>query len=299
MKKKFVIYSIKSVEELIPNFKDEGYKVKRLNRRNKDIYIFSKKSFDKYCEDNDTRIVGSIRKRQVRYKDYKNRDELVKNKKKKKIIGKAVLPIPANRDYKNYDIKSVKNCHTYGYAWVGDNKFLQVKTLNPLLLLIPVIFALIIALLFSSCPKGDNPFKIADGTQINDKESLTDKYQSDLCYYVPFSETVTLTKDQQTIKLCNVKENEGKYYISYEIYIDGELQNLIAKDDVLYITSQAENSVTSTGAIIPDEQILVNLWEFLPKGTYELVCKGTEYDYKTKEEKLITYNLTTTLVVEK
>lgn len=285
MKKEFTLYNILNAKELIKNnskLNDDNFKFKRLNSKNKEYFVLSKKSFKKYNETCDTKIVGSIRKRQRRYKDYEDYNELVSVKTGKKIFGKATLDILDNSE-KYYDVKEVKNSYTYGYAWVGKNNFLQVKTFNPLLIFLPLLLAVIIALLLSFCHNNpiDEPLDIVDGTEISDDDTNNNDVEDiPLCYFEPFDETTTLTKDNKEIVLKNLEINEGKYLCSYEIIIDG-------------------NSIHTMGAILPNNAVKYDLWSQLDEGTYTLVCKSTEYDYETHQQYNGHYNLTTTLVVEK
>lgn len=291
MKEKFNFYSILDAKKLIKQsvIKDDEqkkYKFKKVNHKQKDIFMLSKKSFKAYDEVYETRIIGRIRKRQVRYKDYKNYDELVTKKTNKNIIGKCKLTLNDNKS-KNYDIRKKANRHIVGYAWIGEDKFLEVTTFNPIWLLIPIILAIIIAIGFNFYPQGDNPFKVADSTGIENQDNGSNIQDYPLCYYIPFSETITLTNDNRYIKMANVKENAENYYISYEIYVDNQ--------PIL----DEEGNTYSTGAIEPGQQVKYDLWSKLDKGTYMLSCKATEYDYKTKEQMYITYELTTTINVVK
>lgn len=307
MSLEFKRYSILNVEDLIDiTFNDtnsrEKYKVKKLKRKNNKIKIFSVKAFKKYSDEYEVQVVGRIRKHQCHYRDIDTDEQLIKEKKDKKIIGQANLVLPKNnseeKKYKKYDVKKDTNKHTYGYAWVGDNKFLRVTSFNILWLLILCLIIIGILLGLNSCPRTDNPFEYADGNH-NDVIDNTTQEQAPLCYYVPFAKTTTITKENQTISLYNVKENDGNYYISYEIYIDGNYQKLTVSDNVYHIEHKDDNAKENTGAIIPGEKVLINLYDGLDAGTYKLTCKGKEYDYNTKEEMSVTYNLTTTLVVDK
>lgn len=313
--KKFNLYTVADardfVEAHIPSENQDDYKYKKLYRKEQDIFILNKKSFENLKDEIDTPLLvtGRIRKRQLRYKDYEDYNELVDKKNKKKIYGKATLPF---HTYKCYDVRMDANRHIYGYAWIGDNKFLKVTTFNPLLLLIPLICVLLILFLFKGCPDDFNPIDIIDD-DITDTTTQSDQEQAPLCYYVPFNEKTQLSSDNPYIRLLNVKENEGNYYISYEVYIDNELIYFENRDGIFYITDESSDAVKTIGVIEPNKQAALNLWEGLSEGDHELVVIATDYDYslfneyRTKQKqdllkqatKPVTHTLKTTLVVEK
>ena len=340
MQKKWNKYQVIDARELInklPKEEQEEYKLKPLfkDKALEDkIMMFSKSDFKKYRENNDAYVIGRIRKNQKHYKVYekssKDRlvsyppqnitlDELIKEKQKRNIIGLASMYFPnfvedvsdkkkcklSDRDKPNYakmyDVKENNNSHTIGYAFVGDNKFLQVTTINLLWLLLPILLAVIIAIIFYSCPNIDNPFDIADGSTIgnnNNQPIATEQLPN--CDYLIFPETVTLTKDNPYIKLCNLSSNEGLWYISYQVYINNE--PLMDIND--------PSKVYDTGAIKPGYQIdgtkdkNLNLYDRLDAGTYNLVAKATQYKYEpnSKGQHLRTsvgQNIITTLVIDK
>lgn len=299
MDEKFNLYTISDVRELIQkeNLEPDIYNdadndrlkhlLKPFNRKTEKIYIFTKKGFEKYSENYDVEIVGKIRKRQKYYTDYVDFIELKKNKTKKNIIGRCDFSAENDSlEDKKYDVRASDNSHTVGYAWVGNNQFIQVTTFNPLLFLIPFILACIIIILLSSCPNPDVVLPWAEQTDISDENSDNNPQQAPLCYFVPFAEKITLTEESKEIKLRNVKENEGNYYISYEVFVDGKIIDI-------------SGDTSSTGLIMPGNQVNLDLWSKLDSGTYNLVCKATEYGYQNKDKKDINYDLTTTLVVEK
>ncbi len=322
--KKFNLYTVADardfVEAHIPSENQDDYKYKKLHRKQDEILLLKRKSFEKLKDEIDTPLIvaGRIRKRQLRYKDYKGYNELVEKKNKKKIYGKSTLLLPcnsdepSNKDYKDYDVRKDANRHIYGYAWIGDNKFLKVTTFNPLLLLIPLICVLLILFLFKGCPDDFNPIDIIDD-DITDTTTQSDQEQAPLCYYVPFNEKTQLSSDNPYIRLLNVKENEGNYYISYEVYIDNELIYFENRDGIFYITDESSNAVKTIGVIEPNKQAALNLWEGLSEGDHELIVIATDYDYsllneyRTKQKqallkqatKPVTHTLKTTLVVEK
>lgn len=294
MAKEFPNYKILSVQPLVVDIEDVDFKLKSLNKKQKEIKMFTPKDFKKYQENFDVNIVGNIRKRQNRYKNYDDEVELRKQKKRKKIIGRAKLPMPDDVNgtkyfkekssgitYKYFDVREANKVHTVGYAWVGDNKFLRVTSFNPLFLLIPLIIALIISVCFTHCPQDiSDILHIEEGTPITDEQSNENNKQSNLWYFEPFDEYTVLTKDSKNIVLKNLAVNDGKWLCSYEIMVNGE-------------------TVHTTGAILPSNAIKYDLWSQLDAGTYKLVCRSTEYDYNTHEAKGGHYDITTTLVVEK
>ena len=322
--RKFNLYTVADARDFvaaqIPPENQDDYKYKKLYRKEKDTLVLNKKSFENLKDEIDTPLIvtGRIRKRQLRYKDYEDYNELVDKKNKKKIYGKATLPF---HTYKRYDVRKDANRHIYGYAWIGDNKFLKVTTLNPLWILLPLLIILICVLLHG-CPSDFNPVDVFDNpSDITDDKPTEQAEASPLCYYVPFNEKTTLTKDKPIVKLLNVKENEGNYYISYQVFINGKPQKLVVKDGMFYLSDgNEENSVSSTGLLAPNKQILLNLWEGLDEGSYEVTVVATDYDYSVinditnnsglysnkkkgelqdKATKPVTHTLKTTLIVNK
>lgn len=212
MQKKWNEYQIIDTRQLVnklPEDEREQYKLKALfkNKALTDsVMMFSKADFKKYRENYDAFIVGKIRKRQKHYKVYEKAtngsllsyppqsitvEELISKKQKKNIIGSATMEYPEfaekvtdkqkcklsdtdKPEYsKMYDVKEHNNSHTVGYAYIGDNKFLQVTTFNLLWLLLPLLIAIIIAIVLHNCPNGNNPFDKADGTTIdNDNQPV-------------------------------------------------------------------------------------------------------------------------------
>lgn len=169
MQKKWNEYQIIDTRQLVnklPEDEREQYKLKALfkNKALTDsVMMFSKADFKKYRENYDAFIVGKIRKRQKHYKVYEKAtngsllsyppqsitvEELISKKQKKNIIGSATMEYPEfaekvtdkqkcklsdtdKPEYsKMYDVKEHNNSHTVGYAYIGDNKFLQVTTFN-------------------------------------------------------------------------------------------------------------------------------------------------------------------------
>lgn len=292
MSKDLRTYFIINAEDVVNNQTDD-YKFKYLNKKQKKIKIFSKRDFKKYNKDNEARVVGNIRKRQVHYTNYADDKLLKKAKRKKGIIACAKLQMPSNisnnnyiKDnygnvYKCFDVKEANKVHSYGYAYVGNNEFLRVTTLNPLLFLIFfIILGILICCMIFSPEKPNNNINIEDGIVITDNNNETTPSDKELWYFEPFNEVTTLTKDNKEIVLKNLEINEGKYLCSYEIIVDGK-------------------SIHTTGAILPNNAVKYDLWSQLDEGTYTLVCRSTTYDINTYEAYGGHYNLSTTLVVEK
>lgn len=339
MQRKWNEYQIIDTRQLVnelPEDEREQYKQKALFKNKyltDSVMMFSKADFKKYRENNDAYIVGRIKKHQKHYKVYEKKskerlvsyppltitkDELVKEKQKKNIVGFATMKYSdftekvtdrqkckmSDTDQptyaKMYDIKEHNNSHTVGYAYIGDNKFLQVTTFNLLWLLLPLLLAVIIALVLHSCPNIDLPFDTADGTSIDNNKQPVATEQLPNCDYLIFPETVTLTKDNPYIKLCNLSSNEGLWYISYQVYINNEPLMDINDPSKIY----------DTGAIKPGYQIdgsndaNLDLYNRLDAGTYKLVAKATQYKYEpnSKGQHLRTsvgQNIITTLVIDK
>lgn len=338
MQKKWNEYQIIDTRQLVnklPENERKQYKHKALfkDKALKDaIMMFSKDDFKKFRENNDAYVVGKIRKKQKHYSVYEDKsqnksysyppktislDDLIEEKQKRNIIGSATMQVSDFVDNvsddkkkkiidteeptyaKMYDVRENGNSHTVGYAYIGNNKFLQVTTFNLLWLLLPLLIAIIIAMVLHSCPN-DNPFDKADGSPIDNDNQPVATEELPNCDYLLFGETVTLTKDNPYIKLCNLSSNEGLWYISYEIYIDDE--PLMDINDT--------NKIYNTGAIDAGYQVdgtkdaNLNLYNRLDAGTYKMTAKATQYKYEanSKGQHLKTsvgQNLITTLVIEK
>lgn len=338
MQKKWNEYQIIDTRQLVnelPEDERKQYKHKVLfkDKALKDaVMMFSKDDFKKYRENNDVYIVGKIRKKQKHYSVYEDKsqsktysyppktislDDLIKEKQKRNIIGSATMQVPKFDDdvsdkqkkkildtdeptyAKMYDVKENSNSHTVGYAYIGNNKFLQVTTFNLLWLLLPLLIAVIIAMVLHSCPN-NNPFNKADSLPIDNDNQPVATEQLPNCDYLLFGETVTLTKDKPYIKLCNLSSNEGLWYISYEIYIDDEPLMDINDPDKIYNTGAIEAGYQVDGT----KDANLNLYNRLDAGTYKMVAKATQYKYEanSKGQHLKTsvgQNLITTLIIEK
>lgn len=303
MSKKFDSYEVKDVRELLDyeirgnNDENENeYKIKRFNKKAENVYMFSRKAFSKWSDDHNVQVVGRVRKRQRRYKDYEDYDELVEQKRKKKIFGVLNLtldqPDKIHKDgIKKYDIKKDKHRHTVGYAWVGGNKFVRVTTFNPLWLLLFLILlcALLFVMLF---PSPQNPIlDFADGVPV---PGQTSDSEGEVRYVavIPYNEEIVLTSSQKNIPFINPETNQGEYYISFSLYVDGEP-----------FIDKSTGEPYETGLISPDPSknaILYDLYDQLDAGTYQVKVAATVYDYNTldKSDRAPT-TLSTTVIVEK
>lgn len=322
MNNKWTEYQIKDVKwHLINNLSEDEqkkYKFKKLNKKQNDVLIFSKKDFKTYRENNNVVVVGKIRKRQRKYKTYENNnvypptnfDDFLNKKKDKKVIGNAELYIPKERTDKHcyrkngknvklYDVKETNNSHTIGYAYVGNSKFLQVTTFNPLIILLPLLIAIILLFFLHHCPVAP-PIDIVDGNEIDTPSQPVAVEQLPNCDYLLFSEITTLTEENPSIRLCNLKSNEGLWLISYQVYIDGKPLMDLNNPNKEYLTGAIKAGYQIDGTTDSN----LNLYNRLDAGTYELKCVGTQYQEKTNEkgEHLVTpvkNTLKTTLIVEK
>lgn len=275
---------------------DKRFKLRRLNKKNKELYVFSKKAFNTFTDDHDVVVVGKIRKRQCRYKDYDDSDELIKEKKKKNIIGQARLDIEHKDNeepYKKYDIKKNNGYFTYGYAWVGSNKFIRVTRFNPFLIIIPLLLIICILLGLMFIPEEPIiklPF--ANGTSM--PESVSENIENDsYVTFVPYQESITLTEDQKWIPFINPTENKGKWYLSFSLYVNGEP-----------FVDKSTGEAYSTGLISPDSEennvVLYNLYDQLDAGTYYVQAVADAYDYETKDKTVKPPGyLTTTITIVK
>lgn len=276
MAKKFDSYDVKDIRDFIdhniPDDEQEDYKIKKLHKKSEETWIFTRKAFNKWTDENNVQIVGRIRKRQIRYKDYEDHDELVERKRKKKIIGVASLWLDQKEETKKYDVRKEKTRHTVGYAWVGGNKFLRVTTFNFLWLLIPLLIAGIILCLTLFPTPEDPVLDFADGTEISDILGGDGEVENpEIVYFAPYNDYITLTEDQKMLPIINDEVNDNKYYISAEIYVDGEQW-----------VDQSTGEPYETGLIIPGEMITYNLWDQLDAGTYSVEVAAYTYDWATK-----------------
>lgn len=274
----FKTYQIKDVRILLSDLSTkENFHTKAFNRKFSDVHIIPPKDFEKYRENNYVKIAGRIRKRQRKYNDYAEQ-ELANAKLKENIIGKCILKSDDKEKY--YDVTESTGKHITGYAWVGQDLFLEVTSINFFFLLLPLLLALLIAVCLSSCPGELPSIDVVDGDPIS-STNAPDIEQPPNVDLVTFPETTVLNENNKTIKLVNLESNAGNYYISYELYLDGEQLG------------------ADTGAIKPGEQLEVDLWTELNSGEYELKAVATSWDYETKQPMPVKNTLITTLAVEK
>ena len=137
------------------------------------------------------------------------------------------------------------------------------------MLLILLILLALVPCLLKSCSNFD-PISIITGETIT--ETGEKQEQAPICYYEPFEEFTELTKKSPCLSLKNVGANDKTYFVSYEIYINGEQM----KDE--------SGKAFTTGAIPPNKQVNINLWKQLKKGKYLLEVKATDYDYTILKE---------------
>ena len=170
----------------------------------------------------------------------------------------------SDKEYPLYKIKK-RWRRTIGYAELENHKFVRlVKFDMSFMFVILLLLLALVPLLFHSCSNID-PISIISGKEITETQEETKP--SPMCYYEPFQEITTLTKESPEISLVNVATNDKTYYVSYEIYINGvQMKNESGK-------------AFSTGAIPPNRQVNINLWNQLDAGEYLLEVKATDYDY--------------------
>ena len=244
------------------------------------FYYLTKRGFNDLCDDLELTptVVGDVYIHQRRYIDIeqaKNPEEEEKKKAEKGIIGVATREYtyeyekehPDCEKHKKYDLYEQSNNFRkcIGYANIGNGKFVRLVTKKCYPFLILILLLLLIPLMMKNCPKFD-PITINNGLGITEKSDYPTN--SELCYYTPFSETTVLTKEHPEITLTNVSTNENEYYISFSIYINGEAMK------------NEKGEVFTTGAIPPNRQVNINLWNELDEGIYELKAIATDYDFK-------------------
>ena len=159
---------------------------------------------------------------------------------------------------------------TIGYAELENHKFVRLVKFDTWFMLVILLLLLaLIPLFFHSCSTID-PVSIVSGDEIIGTQEKSES--TPMCYYEPFQEVTKLTKKSPEISLVNVATNDKTYYVSYEIYING----VQMKDE--------SGKVFSTGAIPPNRQVNINLWNQLDAGEYLLEVKATDYDYSILTE---------------
>lgn len=245
------------------------------------FYYLTKKGFRDMCDDtnNNPPVIGDVFIHQRRYKDVEksnNPEEEEKKKEEKGIIGIATREYtyeylkehPESDEYRKYDLYEQSNNFRkcIGYANIGNGQFVRLVTRNCFPFLILLLLLLLIPLMMKNCPKFE-PITINNGLTISDKTDYPTN--SELCYYTPFNEKTVLTKKNPEITLTNVSTNENEYYISFSIYVNGEAMK------------NEKGEIFTTGAIPPNRQVNINLWNELEEGIYELKAIATDYDFKT------------------
>lgn len=107
MSKKWIDFKIQDVRkciERLPEDQRDDFRLKPINKRQKDVLMFTPKDFKKYRENESAVIVGKIRKRQRQYKTFespavfppKDTESWQKKKQDQKKIGYAELHMPEN-----------------------------------------------------------------------------------------------------------------------------------------------------------------------------------------------------------
>ncbi len=281
MPKEFPVYSILDIESALEIPHGKSFKYKPIIRKDKAVRMFTKKSFERYSNENDVHVIGNIHRRQRHYKECSGENEIPEKKLKKHIIARANLHDERKDLNRSYDVREPYRMYTVGFAYVGDGAFLRVVTFNPLFVLLPLLVCVLI-LAFGPC-KPELPtdsFKWANGTEVSDNKPQSDAEQPDLCYFEPFPEKTTLTDENRCIALKNIPDNKGKYLVSYRVLVNGK-------------------EFYNTGAIKPSNMVEYDLWTQLDIGSYDLCCQSTEYDIQTLEQMDGHYNLTTELIIKK
>lgn len=272
------VRNITSIAEL-------GYSSKKNETRNlKPFFYLTKKGYKDLFDESEEKpiIVGDVYIHQKCYKDIEssaNPKKTEAEKEKKDIIGIATVPYsrkylqkhPDGEEFRKYDLYKYSNYlrRVIGYAEVGENQYVRLVMTNPLLWLILLLLLLLLPCFLKSCPKID-PIPINAGQSISQKENRTK--DAPICYYAPFEEKTILTKDNPCITLTNVNTNENEYYISFSIYINGTAM----KDE--------KGEIFTTGAIPPNRQVNINLWNELDEGVYKLEAIATDYNYEILNE---------------
>ena len=308
------IVRIISIDEL--GYDSRIYRIKNLLP----FYYLTKRGFNDLCDDlaSTPTVVGDVYIHQRRYIDIdqtKNPKEEEKKKAGKGIIGVATREYtyeyekehPDCEKHKKYDLYEQSNNFRkcIGYANIGNGKFVRLVTTNCYPFLLIILLLLLIPLMMKCCPRFD-PITINNGLGFTEKTDYSSN--SALCYYAPLDEETVLTKDNPCVSLKNVPTNKDEYYISYSIYINGKAMK------------NENGEIFTTGAIPPNRQVDINLWNELDEGVYELKAIATDYRFnvindlvenedkyseKEKAELLanaimpVKHTLSTTLIIKK
>ena len=236
------------------------------------FFYLTKKGFKELSEETEDSIdvIGDI------FINRKTQKDTTKNG---EVIGTVKIPYSyaylrshydaSDKEYPLYKSKK-KWRRTIGYAELENHKFVRlVKGDIRFVFIILLLLLALIPLFFHSCSNVD-PVSIITGDEITEAQEKSEP--SPMCYYEPFQEITTLTKENPEISLVNVATNDKTYYVSYEIFING----VQMKDE--------NGKAFSTGAIPPNRQVNINLWNQLDAGNYQLEVKATDYDYSILTE---------------
>lgn len=246
-----------------------GYDTAKYNKKDlSPFYYFTKKGFKEFSEDseNEPRVIGDVFINRKEQKDIEQNGDII-----------GIIKVPYSYEYlrnnpdasdKEYALFKPKKKwrKTIGYAQIENQQYVRlVKYDTRFLFLILLLLLALIPLFCHSCSNFE-PIVINTGNGITETDNRTEP--TPICYYEPFNEITELTKESPEINLKNVATNDNTFFVSYEIYIDG----VVMKDE--------SGNIFTTGAIPPNRQVNVNLWNQLEKGVYQLDVKATDYDYK-------------------
>ena len=231
------------------------------------FFYLTKKGFKELSEDSENSIdvLGDVFINQNEHKNIKENGD---------VIGTVRVPYSyaylrshydaSDKEYPLYKAKK-RWRRTIGYAELDNHKFVRlVKFDTRFMIVILLLLLALIPLFFHSCSTID-PVSIISGDEIIGTHEKSES--TPMCFYEPFQEVTKLTKENPEISLANVATNDKTYYVSYEVYINGvQMKNESGKP-------------FSTGAIPPNRQVNINLWNQLDAGEYLLEVKATDYDY--------------------
>ena len=246
-----------------------GYDTAKYNKKDlSPFYYFTKKGFKEFSDDseNEPRVIGDVFINRKEQKDIEQNGDII-----------GIIKVPYSYEYlrnnpdasdKEYALFKPKKKwrKTIGYAQIENQQYVRlVKYDTRFLFLILLLLLALIPLFCHSCSNFE-PIVINTGNGITETDNRTEP--TPICYCEPFNEITELTKESPEINLKNVATNDNTFFVSYEIYIDG----VVMKDE--------SGNIFTTGAIPPNRQVNVNLWNQLEKGVYQLDVKATDYDYK-------------------
>ena len=248
--------------------KVKGYDKKLYRKKNADEFCYlTKKGFKNFSEvsENPPDVIGDVFIRHSKHR---------KSNKQADVTGTIILPY-SNRSGKTgneYPLRQFKKQwrRTIGYAELDNHQFVRLVKYDVRFLLIVLLILLALIPFFLKSGSDISPISINTG------ETITEEYEAPeetpICYYEPFEEVTTLSADNPEIFLKNVSSNAETYFVSYEIYINGNP-----------LKDESGNNF-STGALPPDRQVNINLWNQLDAGNYQLEVKATDYDYSILTE---------------